>query len=129
MLLLGLVLLGAAGAFAGLLVTQNAASGPDYTVSLFGFDLGRLSTPHAFLAGIALALVFSLGLALAIGSTLRTRHRRAARLAERREASRLRAERDELAARLGIPVSQTADEDFEETAPLAPTIFPWANPW
>lgn len=129
MLLLGLVLLGAAGAFAGLLVAQNTTAGPDYSVSLFGFDLGRLSLPQAFLAGIALALIFSLGLALAVGSMLRARHRRVARLAERREASRLRAERDELAARLGIPVSQVTGEDFEETAPLAPTIFPWANPW
>ncbi len=129
MLLLGLVLLGAAGAFAGLLVAQNTAAGPDYSVALFGFDLGRLSTPQAFLAGIALALVFSLGLAIAVGSTLRARHRRVERLAERREASRVRAERDELAARLGIPVSQLPGDDLEETAPLAPTIFPWANPW
>lgn len=129
MLLLGLVLLGAAGTFAGLLVMQNSAGGPDYAVSLFGFDLGRLSTPQAFLAGIALALVFCLGLALAIGSRLRAHHRRAARLAEEREAIRVRAERDEYAARLGIPVSQAPGADNDETAPLAPTIFPWANPW
>lgn len=129
MLLLGLILLGAAGAFAGLLVTQNSAASPDYAVSLFGFDLGKLTTPQAFLAGIALTLVFSLGLALAIGSALRARHRRSARLAEQREATRIRAERDELAARLGIPVSGHSGEDFEETAPLAPSLFPWANPW
>src|SRR5689334_21612629 len=95
MLLLGLVLFGAAGAFAGLLLMQNSAAGSDYSVSLFGLDLGTLSTPQAFLAGIALALVFASGLALAIGSRLRARHRRAARLAEEREAIRIRAERDE----------------------------------
>ena len=130
MLLLGLVMFGAAGAFAGLLVMQNSAGGgPDYAVSLFGFDLGRLSTPQAFLAGIALALVCCVGLALAIGSRLRAHHRHVARLAQEREAIRVRAERDEYAARLGIPVSQAPGFDEDETAPLAPTIFPWANPW
>jgi hypothetical protein len=88
-----------------------------------------LSTPHAFLAGMALALVFAAGLALAIGSILKARHRRAIRLAEERDAIRIRAERDEYAARLGIPVNPAPGDDFDETAPLAPTIFPWANPW
>jgi hypothetical protein len=129
MLLLGLILFGAAGAFAGLLLMQNSADGSDYAVSLFGFDLGRLSTPQAFLAGIALTLVFAIGLALAIGSRLRARHLHAARLAAEREAIRIRAERDEYAARLGIPVSHAPDIDLDETAPLAPSIFPWANPW
>jgi hypothetical protein len=130
MLLMGLILLGGAAAFAGLLVTQNSAGGPDYGVSLFGFDVGTMNTVQAFLAGVALCLVFCLGVALAVGSVLRAHRRRAHLDAERREALRIRAERDEMAARLGIPVTREyGPGDEEETAPLAPSIFPWANPW
>ena len=107
---------------------------PAAVPQVVGIDLGQrylatLTTPDAFLAGIALALVFCLGVALAVASVMRARHHRAALLAERREAIRIRAERDELAARLGLGVNGKAGDDLERTTPLAPSIFPWANPW
>lgn len=121
MLLLGLLLIGAAGAFAGLLVVQNPA-GPEDAVSVLGFELGRLSTEQAFLAGIALALVCCLGIALAAGSARRRHRRRAAWRDERREADRIRAQRDELAARWGAPDHDP--DEMERTAPLTTLPFP-----
>ena len=125
MLLLGLLLIGAAGAFAGLLIVQNPAGPPD-AVSVLGFEIGRLSTAQAFMAGIALALVCCLGIALAADSVRRQRRRRAAWRYERHEADRIRAERDELAARWGAPVEHYPGE-MERTAPLAPLPFPWVD--
>ncbi|HWG23768.1 hypothetical protein [Actinospica sp.] len=74
LLLVGLVLLAATGAFAGLVIAYNQA-GPDYTVVMFGNTLGTLTSMQIFLAGIALTLVFCLGLwMVALGA--RTRRRR-----------------------------------------------------
>jgi signal transduction histidine kinase len=100
MFLLGLVLLGATGAFTGLLIAYNSAGGPDYTVTMFGHTLGTLNTLQAFLAGIALTLVFCLSLAMINVGARHMRRRAASRRAALREASQARAERDELAARL-----------------------------
>lgn len=67
MLLLGLLLLGATGAFAGLLVAENRSGGPDYAVTMYGNDLGTVNTLGAFLAYIALTLLFCLALAMVTG--------------------------------------------------------------
>jgi hypothetical protein len=101
MLILGLLLLGATGAFAGLLIAYNSSGGPEYTVTMFSNTLGTLNTLQAFLAGIALTLVFCLSLAMTVGGAGYRRRRWSARRAERRDAARARAERDALAARLG----------------------------
>jgi hypothetical protein len=100
MLLLGLLLLGATTAFAGLLIAYNSAGGPEYTATVFDHSLGTLNTLESFLAGIALTLVFCLGLATTAVGAGTARRRRAARRADRRDAVRLRAERDAMAARL-----------------------------
>ncbi|WP_405719112.1 hypothetical protein OG607_04605 [Streptomyces sp. NBC_01537] len=88
MLLLGILLLGATGAFAGLLVSENRSGGPDYAVTMFGNDLGTVNTLGAFLAGIALTLVFCLGLALVTGGANHARRRKAELRRMRREAAR-----------------------------------------
>jgi hypothetical protein len=100
MLLLGLLLLAATGVFTGLLASENWAGGPDYTVTMFGNTLGTLNSLQIFLAGIALTLVFCLGVAMAALGSRQARRRRAARHAVVREATQARAERDALAARL-----------------------------
>jgi hypothetical protein len=100
MLLLGLLLLAATGVFTGLLASENWAGGPDYTVTMFGNTLGTLNSLQIFLAGIALTLVFCLGVAMAALGSRQARRRRAARHAAVREATQARAERDALAARL-----------------------------
>lgn len=133
MLLLGLVIAGAVGAFAGLLFADNTIGGPGNVIVLPGHHLVALNTMQAFIYGIALALVFCLGLA-AMRHGAATLHRRhVARDTELREAGRVRAERDALAARLGIPIDRgfLADHGFldeaDPTAPLPPTAYPWSS--
>ncbi|MER7769180.1 hypothetical protein [Kitasatospora sp. NPDC096140] len=72
MLLLGLLLMAASGAFVGLLIADNLSGGPEYQVTILGTDLVRLNTLGVFLAGVALALLFCLGLALMWSSRRRT---------------------------------------------------------
>ncbi|MGW3071536.1 hypothetical protein [Kitasatospora sp. NPDC001132] len=64
MLLLGLLLMAASGAFVGLLIADNLSGGPDYQVMILGHRLVVLNSLSIFLAGVALALLFCLGLAL-----------------------------------------------------------------
>ncbi|MET8545912.1 hypothetical protein ABZW03_35550 [Kitasatospora sp. NPDC004799] len=64
MLLLGLLLMAASGAFVGLLIADNLSGGPDYQVTILGNDLVALNSLSIFLAGVALALIFCLGLAM-----------------------------------------------------------------
>ncbi|MBV2155388.1 hypothetical protein [Kitasatospora sp. SUK 42] len=64
MLLLGLLLMAASGAFVGLLIADNLSGGPDYQVTILGHDLVTLNSLSVFLSGVALALIFCLGLAM-----------------------------------------------------------------
>lgn len=64
MLLLGLLLMAASGAFVGLLIADNLSGGPDYQVAILGNDLVVMNSLSIFLAGVALALIFCLGLAM-----------------------------------------------------------------
>ncbi|MFD8702780.1 hypothetical protein ACFV1W_09210 [Kitasatospora sp. NPDC059648] len=84
MLLLGLLLMAASGAFIGLLIADNLAGGPEYQVTVLGNDLVKLNSLAVFLAGVALALLFCLGLALMALS------RRAVRGASRRPVAATR---------------------------------------
>lgn len=124
MLLLGLLVAGAAGAFAGLLIADNTAGGPYDPVTLPGHHVVALDTRQAFLYGIALAMVFCLGVAAIRRGT-----------AELRDAERIRAQRDALAARLGIPIDQGWPDETQSMEPTEPTeplpplgVFPWTKP-
>ncbi|WP_329123750.1 hypothetical protein [Streptomyces sp. NBC_01353] len=77
MLLIGLLLLAAAGAFTGLVIAENRSGGPDYTVTMFDNTLGTVNTLGAFLAGIGMTLVFFIALALIFGGLARRRRRAA----------------------------------------------------
>jgi hypothetical protein len=112
MFVLGLILLGAVAAFTGLLISENVSGGPDYTVTMFDNTLATVNTLAAFLAGLALALLFGLALVMVRAGAAGGRHRRARLHAARREAELARKERDALAAIL--------PEDREEEAPAAP---------
>lgn len=79
MLLFGLLLLAATAAFTGLAIAGNLSGGPDYTVSMLGNHIATMSTLAIFSAGLALALLFCLGLSLMTGAA--THHRRAHRAA------------------------------------------------
>lgn len=100
MLILGLLLILVSGAAAVLLVAYNTAGGPEQMIVLFGRDLVSVNPLQAFLAGIAVALVFCLGLWLVVSSGRRARAARADYRAMRREARTATRERDELAGQL-----------------------------
>ncbi|MFD8395665.1 hypothetical protein ACFV2N_42385 [Streptomyces sp. NPDC059680] len=77
MLFLGLLLLAGTGAFTALAIVGNLSGGPDCTVSVLGHDIASMNGLALFGSGLALALVFCLGLAMtAMGGTHRHRHRR-----------------------------------------------------
>ncbi|AQS66166.1 hypothetical protein [Streptomyces pactum] len=100
MLVLGLLLMAGAAAFAGLLIADNLSGGPDYTVSLLGSEPFTISTLGAFLGGIALTLIFGLGMWMLLAGTVLARHRGKRRRRDRDTARRAAAERDELAGRM-----------------------------
>lgn len=75
MLLIGILLLGAAGAFTGLLIAYNLSGGPETTVTVFGNTIATMHPLPVFLSGVALALLFCLGCALALAGAARSRHR------------------------------------------------------
>lgn len=83
MLVLGLLLLGATAAFTGLLIAYNLSGGPDYTVALFGGTIATMNGLEIFLAGLALALIFCLAVAMT-GIGGRLLHRRRALLRQAR---------------------------------------------
>ncbi|MFJ9453810.1 hypothetical protein ACIRST_01915 [Kitasatospora sp. NPDC101447] len=127
MLLLGLLLMAASGAFVGLLIADNLSGGPEYQVTILGTDLVRLNTLAVFLAGVALALIFCLGLALMWSSRRRTarpvgaarsaRHRAGYREAEPVEPVRRSAPAERAAPGYERPVDDTPAQDGRATDP------------
>ncbi|MGW0826132.1 hypothetical protein [Streptomyces sp. NPDC002845] len=66
MLIIGLLLLGVTGAFTGLVIADNLSGGPEYTVSVLDQDIATMNMLAVFSSGLALALIFCLGLAMAV---------------------------------------------------------------
>ncbi|MBV9024745.1 MAG: hypothetical protein JO362_13380 [Streptomycetaceae bacterium] len=111
MLLLGFILLAGAAAFTGLLIADNLGGSPSYTPSILGHHVATVSTLGAFLAGIALTLLFYLGLAMVKKGAAYHRRRGADLKAARRSA----AERDGHIARVQAPAqADQADRAAEE---------------
>ncbi|MER7895747.1 hypothetical protein ACWD0Z_11220 [Streptomyces sp. NPDC003007] len=75
MLLLALLLVLATGAFAVIAVVENFSGGPEYTVEIFGNQIATLTPPGVFLSGVALTLIFCLGLAM-LSAGQKRHHRR-----------------------------------------------------
>jgi hypothetical protein len=96
MFLLGLLLAACSAAFAALLIAYNTSGGPEYTVTMFGTDVVTLNSLAIFCAGLALALLFSLGLLMMGG---RARMRRAELKRNRRLVDAAALERDNAEAR------------------------------
>ncbi|MEU6140541.1 hypothetical protein ABZ848_09305 [Streptomyces sp. NPDC047081] len=76
MLLIGLLLLGATGAFTALAIADNLSGGPEYTVSVLDHPIATMNTLAIFSSGLALALIFCLALAMAVSGATHRRHRR-----------------------------------------------------
>ncbi|MFI1420033.1 hypothetical protein ACH4VX_19010 [Streptomyces sp. NPDC020731] len=74
MLVLLLLLVLATAAFTAVVVVENFSGGPEYTVEVFGNQIATLGAPGLFLSGVALALIFCLGLAALAGGLKRRRH-------------------------------------------------------
>jgi hypothetical protein len=84
MLFLGLLLAAATAAFTGLVISDNLSGGPEYQVTVLGQHIATMNTLAVFCSGLALALVFCLGIALMTSH----RHHRAG-MHEPRHAMRL----------------------------------------
>ena len=107
MFLLGFLLLAASAAFTGLVIAGNTGGGPDYTANVLGQHVATLNTLGVFAAGLALGLIFCLGLAMMPGAA-RARRRKAELTSARQEAARATAERDAVTARTGDEADRPA---------------------
>ncbi|MEW1777901.1 hypothetical protein [Streptomyces sp. NPDC086777] len=74
MLFLGLLLLAATAAFTALAIAGNLSGGPGYTVSVLDHHIATLGPLAIFCAGLALALIFCLALAVMTGGAVHHRH-------------------------------------------------------
>jgi Mg2+/citrate symporter len=108
MLILGLLLVVLSGVAAAVLIAYNSG-GTAETVSVFGRDIADVNLVQAFVAGIVVALVFLIGLAMIMKAGRRGRENRARYREARREAKTAAAERDELAEKLH------KDEEYQAT--------------
>ncbi|MFF4353157.1 hypothetical protein [Streptomyces sp. NPDC001530] len=76
MLLIGLLLLAATGAFTALAIADNLSGGPEYTVSVLDHDIATMNALAVFSSGLALALLFCLGLVAAVNGATHRHHRK-----------------------------------------------------
>lgn len=72
---LGLLLLVTTSAFTALVIAGNLSGGPDYPVSVLDHHIATLNTLAVFCSGLALALIFCLGLAVTAGGAVHHRRR------------------------------------------------------
>jgi uncharacterized membrane protein len=111
MLLIGLLILVAAAAFAGVLISENWGGGT-FAIKGFGHVLGHYTLAQIFISGIVLTAIFFFGLwAASVSTRLRRRasgRRRAENRAAREEHDELVAERDKLARELAAQRAATA---------------------
>ncbi|WP_042397934.1 hypothetical protein [Streptacidiphilus carbonis] len=109
MLLLGLLIVGATIAFTTVVIADNLDGGPHYSATLFGHHLATVNTLGAFLAGMALALVFCLAMLMVSAGARRERRRNAElRTARRERRAAARAADADTAAPVG---TATGEED------------------
>jgi uncharacterized membrane protein len=103
MLIIGLLIVVAAAAFAGVVVSENWG-GSTYAVKGFGHVLGHYTLAQIFLSAVVVTAIFFFGLwAASVSTRLRRRassRRRAENRAAREEHDELVAERDNLARQL-----------------------------
>jgi septal ring factor EnvC (AmiA/AmiB activator) len=126
MMILGLLLVLVSAAGTALLISYNHSGGPEQTIVMFGRDWFSVTPLQAFIAGLAIALVFCLGVWMVASTERRRRATRSEYRAVRREARTAARERDQLAREL-------ADRDeriAEAPTPPAGTERPaaWTAP-
>jgi hypothetical protein len=99
MLILGLLLVVVSGAAGVLLIAYNNG-GAEQTVTMFGRDWTSATIMEAFVAGMVVAAVFLLGVAMILSASRRARANRARYHEVRHEAKVAARERDKLAKQL-----------------------------
>ena len=99
MLVLGLLLVVLSGAVGVLLIAYNNG-GEAQTVTMFGRDLGDATMMQAFVAGLVVAAVFLIGIAMIMSAGRRAKENRTRYREARKEAKAAARERDELAEQL-----------------------------
>lgn len=107
-MVLGLLLVLLSGGAVALLTAYNRSGGPDYSITMFDNQIAVVNGMQIFYAGIALALVFCLGLWLMAMSARRGRAMRAEIRAARHDAQTAVAERDRLANQVASDSQATA---------------------
>lgn len=125
MLILGLLLLVVSGAAGVLLIAYNTG-GAEQTVTMFGRDWTSASMMEVFVAGMVVAAVFLLGLAMIASASKRARANRARYREVRHEAKAAARERDKLAEQLRK--EEDRRESATETMVTPPVGTPVAQP-
>lgn len=100
MLIIGLLLVVLSAASVALLLAYNNSGGPEQTIVMFGRDWVNVSPLDTFIAGMAIALVFCLGVWMVVSTERRRREVRSQWREARREARQAARERDHLAKQL-----------------------------
>jgi hypothetical protein len=118
MLILGLLLLVVSGAAGVLLIAYNNG-GPEQTVTMFGQDWTSATMMEAFIAGLVVAAVFLLSIAMIVSAGRRAKENRSRYHEVRREAKQASRERDKLAEQL------RKEEDRRE--PVTETVVTPSN--
>jgi uncharacterized membrane protein len=123
MLIIGLLILLAAAAFAGVVISENWGGGT-FAVKGFGHVLGHYTLAQIFISGIVLTAIFFFGLwAASVSTRLRRRassRRRAESRAAREEHDELVAERDRLARDLAAQRAAASTATTTLAAPGQP---------
>jgi uncharacterized membrane protein len=131
MLLIGLLILVAAAAFAGVLISENWGGGT-FAIKGFGHVLGHYTLAQIFISGIALTAIFFFGLwAASVSTRLRRRassRRRAENRAAREEHDELVAERDKLSRELAAAQRAGASAPTSTLATGQPAYVPAGLP-
>jgi uncharacterized membrane protein len=140
MLLIGLLILVAAAAFAGVLISENWGGGT-FAIKGFGHVLGHYTLAQIFISGIVLTAIFFFGLwAASVSTRIRRRassRRRAESRAAREEHDELVAERDRLARELAaahratpvaVPVAASTTGQPAYVPPGLPAYVPAEQP-
>lgn len=117
-MVLGLLLVLLSAAAVVLLAFYNRSGGPDHMVTLFDRELVAIDGWQIFLAGVTLALLFSLGLWMMSAASRRSRAMRAQIRAARDEARTAEAERDRLAGQVDSGHHRYGDVRNEPTTPV-----------
>ncbi len=110
MLIFGLLLVLLSAASVAVLVAYNSSGGPEQTIVLFGRDWINVTPLETFVAGLVIALVFTLGVWMTMAAGRRSRAVRADYRAARRAARENARERDDLAKQLERERAATATE-------------------